>query len=255
MGLFDVFNKEARAKNARQKNIARALAKYAQSPDRFAAMEKLREDGSEEALVGLMKRFSFKYDKTIEDEQEKQWVQEVMVAKGEAAIPAVVRHAKEADSWSWPLRILEHIVTGDRLLALLDPLLAREEPTYTRDPSRKLEALSFLAEWRGAPDREVVKRIVPYLADFDEGVRYAALEALSHHLKDAPVDDFATELLTALVRPEEESRRIKRRAAALAEAAKVPLGERKDQVAAILAAVLPEYAINDKSQTLVKKGT
>ena len=72
MGLLDIFNKEARSERAREKNIQRALNKYAQSADRWKALEALREDGSDEALYGLLRRFGMMYDKTIDDEQEKE---------------------------------------------------------------------------------------------------------------------------------------------------------------------------------------
>jgi hypothetical protein len=249
MGFFDLFSKEGRVKSARQRNITRVSSKYAQSPDRFAAMEKLRQDGSDEALFGLMKRFSFKYDKTIEDEQEKEWVVQVMQEKGEAAIPAVIRYAKEADSWSWSLKILDHILRGEKLLPVLDELLAREEPTYTRDPSRKLEALTFLADWRGVSDAEIARRIVPYVADFDEGVRFQAIEAISHHPDEATVREA---LLAALLRPEEESRRIKVRAAGLLAEHGWSLGDHEAAVAALAAQALPEFTVDTKTHKLRK---
>ncbi|HNF99133.1 MAG TPA: hypothetical protein PK493_17675, partial [Pseudomonadota bacterium] len=62
--------------------IQRASDKHAQSPDRFRALELLRDDGSADAIIGLLRRFSFVYDKTIEDEQEKEWVYHELVAMG-----------------------------------------------------------------------------------------------------------------------------------------------------------------------------
>jgi hypothetical protein len=251
MGLFDLLTKEGRQKGSLKRNMARVASKFAQSPDRFAAMEKLREEGSEEALYGLMKRFSFKYDKSIEDEQEKEWVVEVIVSKGEAALPAVRRYAKESESWSWALKILGQILAanGDKLLEIMDELLAREEPGYTRDPSRKIESLSFLGEWPGAPPAQRAPRIVPYLVDFDENVRFQAVEALAHTHDEASA---RTPLLAALLRPEEESRRIKVRIAEVLADAGWPVTERKEEVSAMLVSTLPEFGMHhDKLQ---KKG-
>ena len=62
------------------------MNKYAQSPDRMKALQSLRDDGSAEALYGLLRRFGMMYDKTIEDEQEKEWVFEVLLEKGAAII-------------------------------------------------------------------------------------------------------------------------------------------------------------------------
>jgi hypothetical protein len=250
MGLFDLLSKEGRAKSALSRNMARVVSKYAQSPERFAAMEKLRAEGSEEALYGLMRRFSFKYDKTIEDEQEKEWVMEVMVAKGESALPAVRRYALEADSWGWALRIMEQIGAGEKVLAVIDELLAREEPTYTRDPGRKLEMLSFFAEWKGASDAEIARRIVAYVADFDENVRFQAVEALSHHPDEASSRDA---VVAAMLRPEEESKRVKVRCADLLVQTGWPVTARKEEIARFIESTLPDYSLA-RGDKLQKKG-
>ena len=84
-GLFG--NKE----KSLQKTIERATNKLAQQPDRWGALEKLKEDGSDAALVGLCKRFAVTSMKATEDEQEKHWVVDTLVANGPASLPAVVR--------------------------------------------------------------------------------------------------------------------------------------------------------------------
>ena len=68
MGLLDIFlSKEKRDERSRARNAARAINKFAQSADRFKAMETLANDGSEDALYGLLRRFGMMYDKSIED--------------------------------------------------------------------------------------------------------------------------------------------------------------------------------------------
>ena len=100
MGFLDRFSKDGRDQRAREKNAARAINKYAQSPDRLKAMQELRDDGSPEALYALMRRFGMMYDKTIEDEQEKEWAFEWLVEKGAAALPALKKYMISADSIS-----------------------------------------------------------------------------------------------------------------------------------------------------------
>ena len=57
-----------------------------------------------------MRRFGMMYDKTIEDEQEKEWVFEMLVEKGAAVLPALKKYMMSADSISWPLRLLDKVV-------------------------------------------------------------------------------------------------------------------------------------------------
>ncbi len=64
--VFGLFSKE----RALQKTIEKATNKLAQQPDRWSALEKLREDASADALFGLCKRFGITSMKGVEDEQE-----------------------------------------------------------------------------------------------------------------------------------------------------------------------------------------
>ena len=70
MGFLDFLSKQGRTERARASNIKGAVNKWAQSGDRLRNLQALRDDGSEEALYGLLRRFGMMYDKTIEDEQE-----------------------------------------------------------------------------------------------------------------------------------------------------------------------------------------
>src|ERR1041385_2889664 len=176
MGFLDRFSKDGRDARAREKNASRAVNKYMQSPDRLKALQALRDDGSDEALYSLLKRFSMMYDKSIEDEQEKEWVFEWLIEKGAAVLPALKRYLLAADSISWPLRVLDK--GGDAKAGRIDVIagvLERHEPGYERDPTKKIQLLNHLA---GLKHPRVPALVAPYLTDMDEGVRYAAGEGL-----------------------------------------------------------------------------
>ncbi|MGD0838429.1 MAG: HEAT repeat domain-containing protein [Polyangia bacterium] len=176
MGLFDIFSKEKRDERARAGNIQRTINKYSQSGDRYKAMEALASEGSDEALYGLMRRFGMMYDKSIEDEQEKEWVFDTLVSKGEAALPAVKRYMLAADSVSWPLRVLQKIAPSKEAeLELVAQVLARHEPGYERDPTKKIQLIRHVGLMKHPQGSAMV---LPYLSDMDEGVRLAAIEAL-----------------------------------------------------------------------------
>lgn len=224
--VFGLFSKE----KALQKTIEKATNKLAQQPDRWAALEKLKEDGSEDALVGLCKRFSITSMKGVEDEQEKLWVVDTLIARGEAALPAVVRYMKTAEQLAFPLRVLEGIASRDKVLEVVDGLFASEPPGYVRMPDRRIDLLRWFAEWKPATDDEAVTRLSPYVTDFDENSRFAAIDGLAHRdpAKIGPP------LIAALIRPEEESGRIKRAIVEVLETHKVPLGEHAAKVEAVM---------------------
>jgi hypothetical protein len=203
MSILDLFSKEGRKERARASNIKGAVNKYAQSADRFKALQALRDDGSEEALYGLLRRFGMMYDKTIEDEQEKDWVFEVLVEKGVTILPSLKKYLAAADSISWPLRLLDKIADREVELATLKDVLARHEPGYERDPTKKIQLLNHLAALK---DKRVPPLVTPYLDDMDEGVRYAAVEALVRQADEAAS---ASPLVDQLPKAEEDSLRIR----------------------------------------------
>jgi HEAT repeat protein len=205
MGLLDLFSKDKRDERAFSKNIERATSKNAQSVDRTKALEALANDGSTEALYGLLRRFAFQYHKTIEDEQEKEWVFDVLVGKGKAALPAVRKYLLTADSISWPLRVLDKIADRDEEMAALEEVLARHEPGYERDPTKKIQLLNHLG---GLKHEKAATLVAPYLKDMDEGVRFAAAEALLRAKREELAKGPLLELFTS---DAEESLRIRLR--------------------------------------------
>jgi len=255
--VFGLFSKE----RALQKTIEKALNKLAQQPDRWGALEKLREDDSDEALFGLCKRFGITATKGVEDEQEKNWVVDVLAEKGNAYPPAVTgqteaqreegkrknrdrvvaalkRFMKSSDelSLSFPLRVLGRIADHDTVLATVDELFKSEQVGYARFPDRRIDLIKWFSEWKGASDDEVFVRVKPYLADFDENVRFTAIDGLSSRDPEKIVGP----LVDALVRPEEESGRIRRTIVEVLERRKVPLGARAGEVTAMLTGPLAE---------------
>jgi hypothetical protein len=259
--VFGLFSKERQL----QKTIEKATNKLAQQPDRWGALERLREDGSEEALFGLCKRWGVTSLKGVEDEQEKNWVVDVLAEKGNAYPPAqpgqteaqreegrkqnrdrvlaaLKRFMKSSDelSLSFPLRVLGRIADHDTVLATVDELLKSEPPGYARFPDRRIDLLKWFTEWKDATDDEVISRVVPYLADFDENVRFTAIDGLGSR----DPEKIMKPLVDALVRPEEESGRIRRTIVEVLEKRKVPLGTRAQEVTAMLTGPLAqEYKV------------
>jgi hypothetical protein len=224
--VFGLFSKE----KSLEKTIAKATNKLSQQVDRWSALEKLKEDGSDEALFGLCKRFGITSMKGVEDEAEKNWVVDTLVAVGQPALPPLIRYMGKAEQLAFPLRVLERVASRDKVLEVVDGLFASEPPGYVRMPERRIDLIRWFSEWRPATDDEVVTRLAPYVADFDENSRFTAIDGMSGRdpAKIAPP------LIAALIRPEEESGRIKRTIVEVLEKSKAPLGDQADAVAAVL---------------------
>ncbi len=207
MALSDFFSKESRGSRALKKMVQRANDKHAQSPDRWKALESLRDDGSPEAVLGLLRRFNFRYDKSIEDEQEKDWVYESLVDLGEKVLPQLRQHMRETDTLAWPLKVLEKVTTGEAFREALHELCERNDNSYVRDPSKKIQLVHFMGDHK---DPVLAQLLVPYVDDADEGVRFTAVEAL---LQQKNQEVGAPPMIRRFLNSQEESRRIKVRIA------------------------------------------
>jgi HEAT repeat protein len=206
MGLFDFLSGDG--KKSLAKHVARAKNKDAQHIDRQTSLDVLRDaahDGNAEAMAGLLGRFTIRYDKTIEDEQEKEFVHEELVRCGDKLLPELQKHLRNADSIAWGLKVLKEIASPDQAWPILQDLCERNDNTYTRDPSKKIQLLDYLGEQE---DKRCAEALAPYLEDMDEGVRYTTTEALLRHKE---VEVAREPLLKLLTNEKEESRRIKKR--------------------------------------------
>ncbi len=216
MGFFSsLFSKEERAVRSFDKNLRAALNKRIQPEERWAGLHALRDLGSPEAIYGLLKRFTFLAEGKgglVTDEEEKNWVFQVILEFGEKALPELRRfvNSKEGPavnpvhSISQGLQLIKLIIREDpeTMYEVLSELIRANEPGYERDPLRKEEILAFCKDWK---EPRLAELLVPYLEDTNETVRYMAMECLFF----MDVEEVSREPLLKMFLPErEESLRI-----------------------------------------------
>ncbi len=216
-----------RGKNRVEKLTRRVTNQYAQSPDRYGAMEDLfklaasswekaeklpagspeREElerQSDDCYVALLKRFGMNASKSIDDEEEKGWLYRRLTAIGKPLLGPIKTFCRDAEGIAWALRIVEDVANEAEEWEILDVLLEIHPPVYERDASAKLQMLTHLKEIEDERVREILIR---YLADPDENVRFFCIEAL--------VDNAEEEAKAALVGhldgAEEDSLRLRTR--------------------------------------------
>jgi len=93
-------------------------------------------------------------------------------------------------------------------------------------PERRIDLIRWLSDWRQATDDDVIPRLTPYVTDFDENSRFAAIDGIG--TRDP--QKIAAPLIAAVIRPDEESWRIRRQILEVLAKAQIPLG---DQAAAV----------------------
>lgn len=237
--MFGLFNKE----KSFNKLVERATNPLSQSLDRWGALEKLRDRGDDDAIFALCKRFSITADKSIDDQQEKDWTVSTLVSLGQDRVLAPLRrYMKGAKQLGYPLQVLRQLTTEDKIVEVIDELLASEEPGYVRDPKRRIDIIEWLGEW-DASAKIVVPRVLPYVEDFDENVRFKSIETISHK----PDASAAETICRAMVRDEEESKRFQVRCADLLAEQGWSVGAHKAEVQALLPTALDKFRLEGET--------
>jgi len=186
----------------------RLCEKYSQDYERYAAADELGALPGEEPIYRLLHRFDVLTAKIGEDENEKKYVFDLVLAKGEAAIPAILRYIRNKDNLVYPLRLLMAIAGPEKSYGILTGILSSEfSPDYNRVPEKKKEIIQTLRDFA---DPAVVAVLLPFLKDPNDDVVLSAMEILAAHGDSSETirDAFAEMLIS-----DEEKPRLKRRTA------------------------------------------
>jgi hypothetical protein len=213
VGFFDLFKAGSSKGKSESKNPAavaaakwaeRAGDRRAQNYDRQEAIAALADMKTGEAAAALLKRFTFKIDPSITDQEEKDTAFEGILAAGEEAIEPVRTFAAKAESLAWPMKILKELLPEDKFVEELLAWLDRWDTEYAKFIDPKLQLLVALEDHKHPAIREAVE---PFLEDVNETARFHAVATLFVQGNDA----CATPMLRALA--DEESFRVKNKIA------------------------------------------
>jgi hypothetical protein len=223
MGLFDFFTG---GKEGQLKRHARRLKNLnAQAEDRQVSAHWLAEEGSEEAVLGLLGRYEINYEQRMKDSQEKDLVFDLLRGMGAGRVgPGVRQWVRKNQAFARPLQLVEELEGTEAAVDVLLDMLGREVDPFK--PEKKRQILIKLAEYR---DPRIIERVPACLHDFDEGIRYAAAEALL--AQEAADETVRGELAKALANRQEESNRLRVRIAEAFHQRSWSLGEHAEAVA------------------------
>ncbi len=208
-----------------RKHAKRIKTKDAQQEDRQASAIWLADQGSPEAIVGLLGRFEMTYEHHMKDANEKAEVEELVLALGVDAVRPLRSHLPRCKNFARPLALFQRLTSQEEALELVISMVEREAGSELK-PERKRHLLIKLAEFV-APEAQATA--ISFLADFDEGVRYAAAEVL---IAQPDSDEVREALVTALANLQEESTRFRGRLAEIAAARRWTLGDHEQALKA-----------------------
>ena len=276
MGLKDLFTKEGRRDRNIRKCVVKAKDKKIKPDDRGPALYTLYEEAvawveaihavetapddgdacarleeqkayGEMSVAGMLSRLTFIYDTNmVRDEEEKDNVYEWLVGLGLPILPVIRKHLRISPTLSWGLRLVSEICDRDTTWEVLAEVLEEFDPEYERDPSRKIQLMTFLGDFK---DKRGARAMLPFLEDQDETVRYVVADSL-FKLGDELAREKLLELLT---NDEEESLRIKASIVEGFERSDWRVKGFKGKVEKLLANQLPDYVVDGKGHIKLKK--
>jgi hypothetical protein len=221
MGFMDMFTggKESQLK----RHTKRLSNLNAQVEDRESSAYWLAENGSDQAILGLLGRFSVSYEHQMKDMKEKDLVFSLLKDIGADVVGPIKTWARTATQFARPLKLVDHFEGAEHVVTLLLEMLLEENDPFK--PEKKRQILIRLAE---IVDLRIRDGIQDALRDFDEGIRYAAVEALLAQEHEAVQADLAN----CIGDDKEDSNRLRVRIAEAFHQRNWGLGEHAEVVSA-----------------------
>ena len=179
VSLIDKFN--TFKENRKKKKIASYL-KVIQNPkaikeDRFAAIEYFSDLGIiDVAIPGLLKRFEYSLEHGINDTREKEAAVEGIKKFGVDGLPYLLDHIKASYSIAWPLKIYKALATKVDLVEALEACLDYGDVAFDQKKVDKNYDILCYLRFYALSDHG--KKILHFLNEHDERLRFAATEAL-----------------------------------------------------------------------------
>jgi hypothetical protein len=202
MGFFDFLTGGGESQVKRHAKTM--MNRDAQVEERQRSAEWLFANGTDEAILALCGRFKFTTENHMKDVDEKEMVYGYLVDLGPKSVPSVREFMLRNPQFTYPLKVVEHFEGAEKAVDVLIEMLDKEKDPFK--PEKKRQILLRLADFNDARARDALVR---ELQDFDEGIRYAAAEALIGIGEPSVRDPLAQ----ALARPNEESNRLRVRIA------------------------------------------
>lgn len=238
MGFLNLFDKKPSEK-AIEKQMRYAKEPYAQPEYRRAAMEQLLKWDTEAALDAVLQRLTSVVQSPHWDEEEKRWLMDEMITKGEAGKQALIRFIMKHNEVSYAIKALHKLTSKEEITQVLIEALQHRPPEDHRSSLGKTELIAALQEQEG---QHVISALLPYLDDLHDDVQCITMDVLT--TKKASE---AYPRLVQIISDDTRSPRVLRHAAMLVHQLKLPI----DPKQALTAEVAEDFAIkNGKLESL-----
>ncbi|MEI6790368.1 MAG: hypothetical protein WCK42_04220 [Myxococcaceae bacterium] len=176
MGFFGLFGKNTPTEKQIAKQVNHLKEQYAKPEYRQMAMDKLFEWGTRECLIALLNRFKVVVQSPHWDEQEKRWLVDEMVKRGDASKDVLREFVMNENEVTYAISALSKLCLESELVDILKQALLARSPEDHRSSESKMELIAALEEY-DLPDLATL--LIPYLDDHHDDVKCITLDVLA----------------------------------------------------------------------------
>jgi len=145
MAIFNFFSSKP-SSSAIEKQITKIKEVYGQSELRKAAMETLLKWNTQESIDGVVQRFDVVVQSPHWDLEEKKWLVDELVSRGEFAKKAIISYLDHSNSVGYAILALRRMVDEAELLAIFSQALEKHSPEDYRFAQAKQELIIAIDE-------------------------------------------------------------------------------------------------------------
>ncbi|MEZ4271452.1 MAG: hypothetical protein R3C68_08485 [Myxococcota bacterium] len=176
MGFLGLFGSHPLPDKKISKISKLACNPYAQPDVRMREMQRLLNDGSTKAMRGVLKRFAANASGHIADEDEKKWLEDALVEKGEDALESVRAYIYEEKQLTYALRVYHRLTDHQEAVRFFIEVLERYGPDDHQSAEAKLQLVWQLSEHLN--DSRVLPVLVTFLSDHSDDICWAVMDLL-----------------------------------------------------------------------------
>ncbi|MFK7871865.1 MAG: hypothetical protein AB8C84_01660 [Oligoflexales bacterium] len=119
----------------------------------------------------LLDRFEYSLEHGINDTREKESAMEGLVKYKDAVLPYVEKKLLATEKIAWPIKVLMELTDEEKRVEILQNCLSLDDVALEQAKvDKNYDVLCYLADYTCVD----LKKIVPFLKDPDERVRFAA---------------------------------------------------------------------------------
>lgn len=185
MGFRDFFSKESKDARTIAKWSKRLMNKYQQTQERKRSVDALMQLGTTESISAALKRYQYRTEASIVDEDEKSYVFESVCQLGASAVPSLVQYISNEQGVYWPIKCLRRVAGDEETARYVVAAFDGIEDSFGGNAQRREELVDNLRAF--ASFDFVFERLCELLQDEDEEIVIRAIDGLSARENDPRV--------------------------------------------------------------------